>query len=274
MAQSLVLTLLGGAILRVSALSTSYVNYVKPGYRAPLIAAGLVIFALGVLGLVQEWRKPYKPTAQTGPVPERALGDVPRPEYGDTGEPAYELEPHQAPFAKARPHGHGHDTVSRAAWLLCLPVLAIFLIAPPALGSFAAQRDESPQPRPTPLAAYAALAGDRTAVMPLGEFIGRAWGDANRSLQGRQIRLTGFAVHSRKKGEWYLTRMQLRCCAADAFPLRVSVQGMPAPRDDTWVEVTGTWVPVPYDRLPKGTVAPELRATGLTKVPRPAEPYE
>ncbi len=241
MAQSLVMTLLGGAILRVSALSTVYVNYVKPGFRPLLIAAGLVIFALGVLGLVQEWRKPYTPKAEAGT------------EQESVGE-----------------HRHG----PRVAWLLCLPVIAIFLIAPPPLGSFAAERDETPQPRPSALDAYDVLARDKPTAMPLGEFIGRAWGDANRSLVDRQVRLTGFATHSKKKGQWYLTRMQLRCCAADAFPLKVSVLGVPAPRDDTWVEVTGAWVPTPYDRLPKGTVAPEMRATAVAKVRQPDEPYE
>ncbi|WP_344935347.1 TIGR03943 family putative permease subunit [Sphaerisporangium flaviroseum] len=249
MAQGLVMTLLGGAILRVSALSTIYVNYVKPGFRPLLIAAGLVIFALGVLGLIQEWRRPYAPARQAGgpPGPERPHGSS---------------------------AGHDHSHGPRVAWLLCLPVIAIFLIAPPALGSFAAERDESPQPRPTALDAYGALAKDGPTAMPLGEFIGRAWGDANRSLEGRQVRLTGFAVPSKKKGQWYLTRMQLRCCAADAFPLKVTVLGVPAPRDDTWVEVTGAWVPTPYDKLPKGTVAPEMRATGLTKVAQPDKPYE
>ncbi|MFC4531011.1 TIGR03943 family putative permease subunit [Sphaerisporangium dianthi] len=242
MAQGLVLTLLGGALLRVSAFSTIYLNYVKPGFRVPLVAAGLVLFALGVLGLVQEWRRPYVASDR-----DKAGHD------------------HKA----GRPHGPW------VAWLLCLPVVAVFLISPPALGSFAASRDETPQPRPAAApAGYGALAGDRATAMPLGEFIGRAWGDESRTLAGRQVRLTGFAAPSKKKGQWYLTRMRLLCCAADAIPLKVAVLGLPAPRPDTWVEVTGGWVPTPYDQLPKGTVAPELRATGLTKVDRPAEPYE
>jgi uncharacterized repeat protein (TIGR03943 family) len=251
MAQSLVMTLLGGAILRVSALSTIYVNYVKPGFRPLLIAAGLVIFALGVLGLIQEWRRPYVPAKQPGTAPGQ--------------EQARE---------STESHHHDHSRGPRVAWLLCLPVMAIFLIAPPALGSFAAERDDTPQPRPTALDAYGALTKDKPTVMPLGEFIGRAWSDANRSLKDRPVKLTGFVVPSKKKGQWYLTRMQLRCCAADAFSLKVTVLGVPAPRDDTWVEVTGAWVPTPYDQLPKGTVAPEMKATGLAKVEQPDEPYE
>ncbi|WP_214415608.1 TIGR03943 family putative permease subunit [Sphaerisporangium fuscum] len=244
MAQSLVTTLVGGAILRISLLSDSYLNYVKPGFRFPLIAAGLVIFALGVHGLMQEWRKPYVPKGRADAAPEP--------------EPGHDHEPHGP----------------RVAWLLCLPVIAVFLIAPPALGSFAAERDETPQPKPVALDGYGALPPDQVNAMPLGEFIGRAWSDANTSLRDRKVKLTGFAVRSRKKGQWYLARMQLRCCAADAFPLKVAVLGVPSPPRDTWVEVTGTWVPVDYDELPKGTVAPEMKATGVTKVAPPAEPYE
>ncbi|GAA1258505.1 TIGR03943 family protein [Sphaerisporangium rubeum] len=234
MAQGLVLTLLGGALLRVSAFSTIYLNYVRPGFRPFLITAGVVVLVLGVHGLVQEWRRPYAPR-------EKGHDD----------------------------HGPG------VAWLLCLPVVAIFLISPPALGAFAAGRDETPQARPTAATgSYAALTTRGPAAMPLGEFIGRAWGDQHASLRDRQVRLAGFVTPSRKHGQWYLTRMQLRCCAADAFPLRVGVLGVPAPKIDTWVEVTGTWVPTPYDRIPAGTVAPELRATSVVTIAQPDEPYE
>ncbi|MEV6980002.1 TIGR03943 family protein [Sphaerisporangium sp. NPDC051017] len=266
MAQSLVLTLVGGAILRVSLLSTIYLNYVKPGFRPLLVIAGLVLFALGVLGLIQEWRRPYVGDAPTAPASEMD-------EPGHVG--GHGLEPgHEGHASHGHGHGHGHGLGPKVAWLLCLPVVAIFLISPPALGADAAQRDNVPPPRPTPQNAYVPLIADRATAMPLGEFIGRAWGDETQSLKDRKVRLVGFVVPSKKKGQWYLTRMQLRCCAADAFPLRVAVLGLSAPRPDTWVEVTGTWVPTPYDRLPKGTVAPEMKATSLAKVAQPAEPYE
>ncbi|GGK92236.1 TIGR03943 family protein [Sphaerisporangium melleum] len=250
MAQSLVLTLLGGALLRVSAFSDLYLNYVKPGFRVPLVLAGAVLLVLGLLGLAEEWRRPY---------------------HAPPGKDGHDSLDGEDPAGS-----HGHARGPRVAWLLCLPVVAIFLISPPALGSFAAARQEAaPVPRPPAASTgYAALAADRATAMPIGEFIGRAWSNRGRSLAGRRVRLTGFAVPAEKKDQWYLTRMQLRCCAADAFPLKVAVVGAPAPRPDTWVEVTGTWVATPYEELPKGTVAPALTATALTKVTRPAEPYE
>lgn len=230
MSQNLVLMLLGGALLRISAFSTTYVNYVKPGFRPFLIAAGAVLFVLGVAGLVQVWRK---------------------------GQDE---------------HHHG----PRVAWLLCLPVLAVFLIAPPALGSFAAARSDAPPPPPTAkdLDAYGPLKGDGPIDMKMDEFIGRAWREGPNTLADRPVILTGFVSPSKKNGQWYVTRMQLSCCAADAYALKVAVLGVPQPREDTWVEVTGTWIPPKSGKLPNGVVWAELAATKVDEIKPPAEPYE
>ncbi|MFI7052322.1 TIGR03943 family putative permease subunit [Streptosporangium canum] len=236
--QNLVLIMLGCAVLRISAFSTTYLNYVKPGFRPFLIGAGAVLMILGVAGLIQAWR-PGK----------------------------------DSPGAEAHGHDHAHGG-PRVAWLMCLPVFAIFMIAPPALGSFAAARSETPPPRDQALTAFTPLSGDGPVDMPIGEFIGRAWDDDSRSLTGRAVRLTGFVVPSKKKGQWYVTRMQIACCAADAFPLKVAVKGIQAPPPDTWVEVTGTWIPQTFGKMPNGVVYPQLSGTDLMKVDTPDEPYE
>ena len=49
-------------------------------------------------------------------------------------------------------HGRRHDHGGhgpRVAWLLLLPVLTIFLVAPPALGSYAALDDADSVPQPS-----------------------------------------------------------------------------------------------------------------------------
>lgn len=255
MSQGLVLLLLGGAVLRISAFSTSYLNYVKPGFRPFLIAAGAAVFILGVISLVQEWRKPQVSAA-------RRAAESPGA-HMDTEE-------------HADGHGHDHSRGPRVAWLMCLPVFAIFLIAPPALGSFAAARDDTAPPPPPPdvVEAYAPLHEGAPIAMPIGEFVGRAWGDPQRSLTGKQVRLTGFVVKSKKNDAWYVTRMQLACCAADAIALKVAVRGAPAPAENTWVEVTGTWIPPKSSKLPNGTVPPEITSIAVAKVPQPTEPYE
>ncbi|GAA3443308.1 TIGR03943 family protein [Planomonospora venezuelensis] len=255
--QNLILALLGGAVLRISAFSTTYLNYVKPGFRPFLIGAGVVLVLLGLAGLLQSLR-PEKEAAGRG-------GDG-HADGHDGG--------HGHAGGHSGGHGHAHGAGPRIAWLMCLPVFAIFLIAPPALGSFAAARDDTPPPRSQALSAFTPLAGDGPVDMKIGEFIGRAWDDEKKSLTGRPVRLTGFVVPSKKKGQWYVTRMQLACCAADAFPLKVAVKGVAAPPADTWVEVTGTWIPRTLDELPAGVVHPELAATDLVEIDAPAEPYE
>ncbi|WP_239115152.1 TIGR03943 family putative permease subunit [Planotetraspora kaengkrachanensis] len=268
MSQSLILVLLGGAVLRVTVLSTTYVNYVKPGFRPYLIAAGVVILVLGVVGLVQEWRQPHttgKRLAHTGDAGGPAHTD------GAAGPASTGV----AAGGRGHHHGHDHSQVSRAAWLLCLPVFAIFLISPPPLGAFAARSEEAPPPPPALAAgAYAPLPADKSTPMELGEFIGRAWGDSRRSLAGKKVTLTGFVVRSSKKDRWYVTRMQMSCCAADAIALKVAVLDAERPPDDTWVEVTGTWIAPKTDRIPNGTVPPELTTTEVTEIPQPFEPYE
>ncbi|MFB9718751.1 TIGR03943 family putative permease subunit [Planobispora longispora] len=265
--QNLVLILLGGAVLRISAFSATYLNYVKPGFRPFLIGAGAVLMLLGVSGLVQIWRS--KGTeADDHRREDRAHGSRTEDGHDDHGQGDRGHDGHGRGG-----HGHAHGG-PRVAWLMCLPVFAIFLIAPPALGSFAAARDDAPRPRSQALTAFTPLEGDGPVDMKIGEFIGRAWDDETRSLSGRQIRLTGFVVPSKKKGQWFVTRMQLACCAADAFALKVAVKGVPAPPADTWVEVTGAWVPHGFEKMPAGIVHPELAATDVMKIDAPAEPYE
>ncbi|MFF5208531.1 TIGR03943 family putative permease subunit [Streptosporangium sp. NPDC000396] len=262
MTQNLVLTMLGCAVLRISAFSTTYLNYVKPDFRPFLIGAGAVLVILGVTGLIQAARSSSRSHSRS----ERPSTD------GQVHDHPEEHGPEHS-HGQAGGHDHSHGG-PRVAWLMCLPVFAIFLIAPPALGSFAASRSEAPPPRSQALSSFTPLTGNGPVDMPVGEFIARAWDDEKKSLTGRQIRLTGFAVPSKKKDQWYVTRMQIACCAADAFPLKVAVRGIKAPSPDTWVEVTGTWIPQTFGKMPNGVVYPEMSGTDLVKIDAPAEPYE
>ena len=105
-AQAVVLLLVGGAILRAS-LTDLYLRYVKEGLRPFLIVAGVLLVAAAVATLWYELR-PGRPAAGH--------------EHDDDHD-----------------DGHGHAE-PRVAWLLILPVLALLLVAPPALGSYAANR--------------------------------------------------------------------------------------------------------------------------------------
>jgi uncharacterized repeat protein (TIGR03943 family) len=292
--QNLVLTLLGCAVLRISAFSTTYLNYVKPGFRPFLIGAGVVLVVLGIIGLVQSFRQKEassRSDGETHPWEPISYDLAPRGSaHGGSGDSASYGLAAQGSISQGSAHGgsgdpgralggegHSHDHAHggpRIAWLMCLPVFAIFLIAPPALGSFAASRDDTPAPRSQVLNAFAPLTGDGAVDMPISEFIGRAWDDDKKSLTDREVRLTGFVVPAKKKGQWYVTRMQIACCAADAFPLKVSVKGIEPPPTDTWVEVTGTWIPQTFGKMPNGVIYPQLSGRSLAKVAAPDEPYE
>ncbi|NDU76975.1 TIGR03943 family protein [Actinomadura sp. DSM 109109] len=252
-AQNLLLLLLGGAILWITLGSGEYANYVRPAFRYPLVAAAVALALLGAAGLRREWR--------------------------DTAEAPHAEHGHEDGHEDGHGHGHGHGRGPGVAWLLCLPVLAIFVIAPPALGSFTAARgaDRAAPPPAPPDDGFAPLPKTGPPVpMTMGEFIGRAYeaqtGDP-ASFAGVPVRLTGFVTPPAKGARgWRVTRLKVACCAGDAIPFPVIVRGLPRPPADTWVRVDGVWEPPPAGR--RATVVQTLRGRSLQRVGRPGNPYE
>ena len=110
-------------------------------------------------------------------------------------------------------------------------------------------------------------------TVTLTDYATRAVWDAGRSLEGRRIRMVGF-VTPRAGGGFYLTRITITCCAADARPIRIAVQNtdrtFPA---DTWVAVTGTYGGRDEAARTVDQV-PVLRVTSIEPVSAPSEPYE
>ncbi|WP_328430491.1 TIGR03943 family putative permease subunit [Streptomyces sp. NBC_00443] len=170
------------------------------------------------------------------------------------------------------PHGaHGGHHAPRIAWLLALPALALLLFPPPALGSYSAGR-EAAQRAAQGVGAFPALPAGGPVALTLAEFSSRAIYDSGRSLTGRTVRLTGFVTRD-DDGTWYVTRLLVSCCAADATTNKVEIRGADAPPADAWVTVTGTW-------HPKGSLGtdgawpPVLDAASVRRVAQPANPYE
>ncbi|MBK3638516.1 TIGR03943 family protein, partial [Streptomyces sp. MBT97] len=151
--------------------------------------------------------------------------------------------------------------------------LALLLFPPPALGSYSAGR-EAAQRAAQGVGTFPALPAGDPVELTVAAFSSRAIYDSGRSLKGRTVRLTGFVTHG-DDGAWYVTRLVVTCCAADATTGKVEVRDagdevLPA---DTWVTVTGTWRP----RGALGSDAawpPVLDAVTLTRVAQPADPYE
>ncbi|GIJ21026.1 TIGR03943 family putative permease subunit [Micromonospora lutea] len=243
-AQAVVLLLLGGAVIRAS-VTDLYLRYVKEGLRPFLIAAGLLLVAAAIMTLWYELR----------PAAPRALAPVGGPGTGHDD------------------HGQAHHE-PRVGWLLILPVLGLLLVAPPALGSYAAgqagtalgsqqQSDYPPLPE-----------GDPVQVSVL-DYASRALFDRGASIGDRRVQLTGFIATGADR-EPILARMVLSCCAADGRPVKLGLTGdVPAGLpDDTWVEVTGRY----SDRLGRDPVndaeIPYLEVESWRQVPAPKRPYD
>ncbi|MFH8657539.1 TIGR03943 family putative permease subunit [Streptomyces afghaniensis] len=235
---AVLLALVGAAIWRVSLFSDLYLRYVQPGLRPYLVVSGGVLVLLGVaVGVLAR-------TADAGEARE------------DPGAPA----------------GHTHGPAGpRVAWFLTLPALALLLFPPPALGSYSAEREADGRAA-RGVGTFPALPAGNPLDLTLGEFGSRAVYDSGRSLTGRTVRLTGFVTRD-ADGTWYVTRLLVSCCAADAGAAEAEVRGAGAPPVDTWVTVTGTWHP---EGEPGSDAAwpPVLDATSVRRTPQPDNPYE
>jgi uncharacterized repeat protein (TIGR03943 family) len=165
-------------------------------------------------------------------------------------------------------------------WLLVLPLLVLVLVAPGALGSYAAAR--------RPAVGTAAGGGsvppvgpavDGAVPMDLSEFVYRAALDERHSLNGVRVRLLGFAAPSRGGRGYLLARFAMFCCAADAQVVEVAVQGDGVQRrPDQWLLVEGYLRPSTAtgnanDPDPSDTT-PELVADSVKPVPPPRDRYE
>jgi uncharacterized repeat protein (TIGR03943 family) len=237
-AQAVVLLLFGGAILKAS-VTDLYLRYVKEGLRPFLIAAGVLLVAAAVMTLWHDLRE-----ARDG--------------EGDGG---------------AGDGGHGHHE-PRVGWLLILPVLGLLLVAPPALGSYAAGQAGTVLSAQTG-SDYPALPPGDPAPVSLLDYATRAVFDDGRSLTGRSLRLTGF-VSPGPDGQPMLARMVLSCCAADGRPIKVGLSGdtpisVPA---DTWVQVDGVYTDRRGTDVINQAAVPYLEVTSWREIAPPKQQYE
>jgi uncharacterized repeat protein (TIGR03943 family) len=239
-AQAVVLLLVGGAILRAS-VTDLYLRYVKEGLRPFLIAAGVMLVAAAVATLWYELR-PGRKAGQDGQDGQDGNDDA---------------------------HGHAEP---RVAWLLVLPVFALLLVAPPALGSYAANRagtalQETSDFPPLP-------AGDPVKVSVV-DYATRAVYDDGKSLAGRRVQVSGFVMIG-DDGAPYLARMMLSCCAADARPIKIGLDGA-VPTGlaaDSWLEVTGRYSTRSTKDTVNDGVIPYLDVEQARQIAAPTNQYD
>jgi uncharacterized repeat protein (TIGR03943 family) len=172
---------------------------------------------------------------------------------------------------------HGHQHPSHSAWLLLLPVLAVFLVGPLALGSDSVERGSGSPPKVASTEGdgsvlFPALPPGDPIALPLSDFSSRAAWDRGHSLDERPARLTGFVVQ--EGDDSYVARLAISCCAADAFPVKVKLLGRELSNlpDDTWIEVVATLRPGSPTRA--NEYVPSVTVHAVRNVTQPEDPYE
>ncbi|MFH8450966.1 TIGR03943 family putative permease subunit [Streptomyces fungicidicus] len=175
-------------------------------------------------------------------------------------------------YAWRRPRRAEGHREPRVSWLLTLPLFALILVAPPALGSYSATHTGTALREPL---GFPDLPDEGPLRLGVGEYAARAVYDHGRHLRGRSISVTGFVALD-GDGAPYLVRMGLNCCAADAQPVKIALTGAVPPvlRPDTWLELTGAYSPRrTTDPVNDGPV-PYFEVTAAEPVPAPADPYD
>jgi uncharacterized repeat protein (TIGR03943 family) len=229
-------TLLVGALLLRLAITGAHRRYVRPALGPWLIAAGVVLVVLGASALVGALRR---------------------------GAQDHDAHDHDA-------HDHG-GAVERVGWVLLGPVVALLLIAPPALGSFAVDRVTRVDVASRSGTFSALPAGEATRPMSLLEFAQRAADGNGVSFNGAAVELTGFVTTADRGAGFRVARYQIACCAADAAATVVRVlgtSGSPPPRDQ-WVTISGTYV-----AGDDPDAEPQIEATSVQPIAPPEDPYE
>ena len=297
--QSIVVALLGGLLLSIT-LSGRFTSYVRPGFKPLLLIGGGILVAVGVLSLILAIRADIKADRSRK---QAAVASVP-------GSPTA-TDDHEGHPQPEDPDAHGHDhSSSKAPWLILAPILVLLLVAPPALGADAIARNASSQALagvdvvtkadPTSRDAVGASGGyafndgsgsatDSTGsrrtmhfpalegtnpTMPMKEFILRALYDAENSVDGVPVTVTGFIA---PPGDGYIdgytiARIVISCCAADANPMQLHVAGDAPYPSDTWVDAVVTAVPNTAT-MDNGYV-PVVEVSSLTPIDQPDDPYE
>ncbi|MEV5105481.1 TIGR03943 family putative permease subunit [Streptomyces massasporeus] len=248
LAQTALLFLLGATLLHAGTTDL-YLRYVKEGLRPLVLLAGAVLIVTAAATLWYD-RRGTSADDQGTSAHDRATPTQ------DRGAPT-----------------HDHHREPRVSWLLALPILALILVAPPALGSYSAAHTGTALTKPFGFPALPA--GDAPLQLAVADYAGRAIYDDGRALRDRELKITGFVTLDRK-GAPYLVRMGLNCCAADAQPVKIALTGNVPPvlRPDTWLEITGTYTPRrTKDPVNDGPI-PYLEVTTAKPVPTPHDPYD
>ena len=252
------LLLVGAMLIRLT-VTDAYQRYVRTGMGPWLLVAGVLLALLGALAVLTALRDGNGPqfAAQNDEGPDDVVSSDPDEKPADVPDHGHD-------------HEHDHEHGDGVGWLLLVPVLALLLVVPPALGSFGVERSRVIA-APGASEVFDPLpASTEPRSMTLLEFDQRAFDRDGHSMRGIKLKLTGFVAQSADGNGFRLARYQIACCAADAVAAVVRVSGAAgaAPSRDAWFSVTGTFQGVGKDGVP------EFAATAVQQLPAPVDPYE
>ena len=236
-------------------------RYLRPNMARWLVLAGIVALVLGVAALAIPKLNARRSDASTA----NAKAEPGSEEAG----------------------GHHGPWVNRVGWMLLLPVLVAVVIDPGALGSYTiAQQRAYRSPVGTDFDLDAMLRSRSFAGQPvelsLLQFSQAVHaGEQLDVLAETPLTLQGFVVHDDRVTDGFLlARLVIGCCAGDALPIVVMVDGDPMTSlpDDTWVRAE-----VHFDQLATTTIAESsedapivdavVDLVGIEQIEPPVEPY-
>lgn len=230
-----------------------HTRYVKPSFGYALVVTGVALVVLGAMMIFEHAQDENQEAKHNH-------------DHGDNHDD-HDHDHHDCE--------EEHADSSRAGWALFAPVITFALILPPALGAAAVERQagtgrKAPETTQKGQELEPLPEGD-PVELPINLFWRHVFTDEAKTLKDRRVKMIGFAMPEEGKETWFLARLSLSCCAADAFAYTVQIKGQPAPTKDQWVEVTGVLdkdIPAEDDPRP-----PVLVAESVSKVDAPAVPY-
>jgi uncharacterized repeat protein (TIGR03943 family) len=233
-------TALGTGVLALwMGLTDAMLKYLRPSMRPWVVSAGVGLAVIGLYGIVRA----------------RQL--------------AAEPDDHEEHASSTRR--------SRIAWLLVVPVVAIILFGPQAMGEFAVARSPHLPSYAFDIAAYAAGTGQRAPTLKMSDLLEGIEQRTNRDyLATHDVTLTGFVSFRSVSGRdsFVLTRYLISCCAADAQALSVTIVGAgPLPQKGQWLNVVARLQSTGATSL-SSKYGPTLRFESMKQISAPAAPYE
>ena len=177
--------------------------------------------------------------------------------------------------AEEQHHDHDHKPASANLWIMIIPLLIGVLIPAKPLDSTAVSAKG--------LTTTSAIISSNSSSHPFETESEQRnvldWvkvfyfeKDLNPYL-GQKAAVTGFVYFDSQlpKGQFFVSRFILACCAADAYAVGMIVEppAGTSVKSDDWVQIRGPVAMVSFD----GHNSPLIRAETITPIPQPDQPY-